>query len=156
MLSLQLSAQFHFRVLSTGSEPNSMAITTLLTGLQWLSSSYLHLAEFLWCLKRHSTLLWHFDICITALCQFVLLYVQLQSPSLSTAPVWSMTNSMNQCGRGSRGDSMLVVQARDCVGISPADIASKNNHPAAVELLCRVAANAHSSKPFVRAQHLLT
>ena len=63
---------------------------------------------------------------------------------------------MNLCGKGSRGDSMLVVQARDCVGISPADIASKNNHTAAVELLCSVAANAHSPKPFVRAQQLLT
>lgn len=48
-----------------------------------------------------------------------------------------------------------VAAARDCVGISPADIASKNNHTAAVELLCSVAANAHTPRPFVHARQLL-
>ncbi|KAL0034492.1 hypothetical protein WJX79_005379 [Trebouxia sp. C0005] len=48
-----------------------------------------------------------------------------------------------------------VAAARDCVGISPADIASKNNHTAAVELLCSVAANAHKPRPFVHARQLL-
>ena len=45
-------------------------------------------------------------------------------------------------------DLRCVVQARDCIGTSPADIASKNNHTAAVELLCSVAANVHTPQSF--------
>ena len=52
---------------------------------------------------------------------------------------------------------LCVVQARDCIGTSPADIASKNNHTAAVELLCSVAANinVHTPHPFPYSQRWL-
>ena len=46
--------------------------------------------------------------------------------------------------------ALCVVQARDCVGVSPADIASKNNHTAALELLCSVGADACTPRRYVR------
>lgn len=47
------------------------------------------------------------------------------------------------------------IQARDCIGISPADIASKNNHTAAVELLCSVAATVHGPQAVPYSQRWL-
>ncbi|KAL3150449.1 hypothetical protein ABBQ32_000280 [Trebouxia sp. C0010 RCD-2024] len=48
-----------------------------------------------------------------------------------------------------------IAAARDCIGISPADIASKNNHTAAVELLCSVAANVHTPQAVSHSQRWL-
>lgn len=49
----------------------------------------------------------------------------------------------------------IVATARDCVGTSPVDIASKNNHTAAVELLCSVAARSKAPKTALYTQQLL-
>lgn len=50
----------------------------------------------------------------------------------------------------------FTMQARDCVGTSPKDIARKHNHTAAVELLCAVAANRAMGNTQSHAQHVVS